>query len=34
MLLHQGAIALEFWLGRQAPVQVMQQALLDAIGLK
>jgi shikimate dehydrogenase len=34
MLLHQGAIALEFWLGRQAPIEVMQQALLDAIGIK
>ena len=34
MLLHQGAIALEFWLGWQAPIEVMHQALLDAIGLK
>jgi shikimate dehydrogenase len=34
MLLHQGAIALEFWLGRQAPIEVMQQALWDAIGIK
>lgn len=34
MLLHQGAIALEFWVGRQAPIAVMHQALLDAIGLK
>jgi shikimate dehydrogenase len=34
MLLHQGAIALAFWLGRQAPIEVMHQALLDAIGLQ
>jgi len=28
MLLHQGAIALEFWIGRPAPIEIMQQALL------
>jgi shikimate dehydrogenase len=28
MLLHQGALALEYWLDRPAPVEVMWQALL------
>lgn len=32
MLLNQGAIALEFWLGRPAPIEVMHQALLDNLG--
>ncbi len=34
MLLHQGAIALEFWVGRQAPIEIMHQALLDALDIK
>lgn len=28
MLVHQGAIALEYWTGRQAPVETMREALL------
>lgn len=31
MLVHQGAIALELWLGQPAPVEVMRQALLDQL---
>jgi shikimate dehydrogenase len=31
MLLHQGAAALEHWIGRAAPVEVMRQALLDSL---
>ncbi|CAN1210103.1 shikimate dehydrogenase [Tumidithrix helvetica PCC 7403] len=31
MLLHQGAIALEFWVGQPAPIDVMQQALLNQL---
>jgi shikimate dehydrogenase len=31
MLLHQGAIALELWTGKPAPVAVMRQALLEAL---
>jgi shikimate dehydrogenase len=31
MLLHQGAIALEFWTGQPAPIDVMQQALLERL---
>jgi shikimate dehydrogenase len=34
MLLHQGAIALEFWVGRQAPIEIMHQALLGALDIK
>jgi shikimate dehydrogenase len=34
MLLHQGAIALEFWVGRRAPIEVMHQALQGALGIK
>ena len=34
MLLHQGAIALEFWVGRKAPIEVMHQALLGALNIK
>ncbi len=34
MLLHQGAIALEFWLNRPAPLEVMQAALLEALSRK
>jgi shikimate dehydrogenase len=34
MLLHQGALAWEFWLGGQAPVAEMQAALLQAIESK
>jgi shikimate dehydrogenase len=34
MLLHQGAIALEFWVGRQAPIEIMHQALLSALDIK
>jgi shikimate dehydrogenase len=32
MLLYQGAAALELWTGRQAPVAVMREALLRALG--
>jgi shikimate dehydrogenase len=31
MLVHQGALALELWTGREAPVEVMRQALLRAL---
>lgn len=34
MLVHQGAIALELWSGRPAPVAVMRQALLEALGVR
>lgn len=30
LLLHQGALALEFWLGRSVPLEVMRHALLAA----
>lgn len=33
MLVQQGAAALELWLGRSAPVEVMRQALKDTLGL-
>lgn len=32
MLLYQGALAWEFWLGGQAPVEAMKKGLLEAIG--
>jgi shikimate dehydrogenase len=32
MLLHQGALAFEFWLAREAPLAVMRKALLGATG--
>ncbi len=31
MLLHQGAIALEFWTERSAPIQIMEQSLLESL---
>ncbi|HUS88205.1 MAG TPA: shikimate dehydrogenase, partial [Desulfosporosinus sp.] len=31
MLLYQGAYAWEFWLGGQAPVEAMRQALKDQL---
>lgn len=31
MLLHQGALAFERWTGRKAPLEVMREALLDAL---
>ena len=31
MLIHQGAIALEFWLDRPVPIEIMRQALLSKI---
>lgn len=31
MLLHQGALSLELWTGRKAPVAVMRRALLDCL---
>jgi shikimate dehydrogenase len=34
MLVNQGAIALEIWLGRSIPVDVMREALLAASGVK
>ena len=34
MLLYQGARALEYWTGRKAPVEVMRQALLQALNKK
>jgi shikimate dehydrogenase len=33
MLLHQGALAFEIWTGQPAPVAVMRQALLSALGV-
>lgn len=33
MLVQQGAVALELWLNHPAPVEVMRQALKDALGL-
>jgi shikimate dehydrogenase len=32
MLVQQGAAAFQLWTGRAAPIQVMQQALVQAIG--
>jgi len=32
MLVHQGAISLQYWSGRQPPVETMRRALLDALG--
>jgi len=32
MLVHQGAIAFEIWTGQKAPVEVMRQALVRALG--
>ena len=32
MLVHQGALALEAWTGREAPVAVMRRAALEALG--
>ncbi len=32
MLVHQGAIAWEIWTGREAPVEVMREALVRALG--
>jgi shikimate dehydrogenase len=34
MLARQGALALEFWLGRPAPVAVMEKALWEALGVR
>jgi shikimate dehydrogenase len=31
MLLHQGAAALQFWTGREPPVEAMRAALLEAL---
>jgi len=31
MLVHQGALALEYWTGREAPVEVMREALLAGL---
>ena len=31
MLVHQGAISLQYWSGREAPVETMRRALLDAL---
>jgi shikimate dehydrogenase len=32
MLLHQGCLAFEYWTGKPAPVEVMREALLEAVG--
>jgi shikimate dehydrogenase len=32
MLVHQGAIAFNMWTGAQAPVDIMREALIDALG--
>ncbi|MGD9496632.1 MAG: shikimate dehydrogenase [Armatimonadota bacterium] len=32
MLVHQGAISLQYWTGRQPPVETMRRALLEALG--
>lgn len=34
MLLHQGCLAFEFWTGRDAPVEVMRQALLAGLAAR
>jgi len=34
MLVHQGAISLRHWSGREAPVEVMRQALLEALAAR
>src|SRR5262249_37044780 len=34
MLAHQGALALEFWLGRPAPVETMERALAGALAAR
>ncbi|NMC06107.1 MAG: shikimate dehydrogenase [Candidatus Lokiarchaeota archaeon] len=34
MLVYQGALALEWWTGKDAPVDVMKRAALDKLGLK
>jgi shikimate dehydrogenase len=31
MLLNQGAVALEWWIGQKPPIDVMEQALLDGL---
>ena len=31
MLVHQGALSLEMWTGRQAPIMVMQEAVAKTI---
>ncbi|MBO7518205.1 MAG: shikimate dehydrogenase, partial [Methanobrevibacter sp.] len=33
MLLYQGIRSFEIWLGREAPVDVMEKALLDVLGI-
>ena len=33
MLLYQGIRSFEIWLGRDAPVDVMEKALLDVLGI-
>jgi len=32
MLVHQGALAFEYWTGQEAPVEVMRTALLNRLG--
>ena len=34
MLLYQGAAQFELWTGQQAPVEVMRQSLIEALGQK
>jgi shikimate dehydrogenase len=33
MLVGQGAMSFELWTGREAPVEVMKEAALEALGL-
>jgi shikimate dehydrogenase len=33
MLLYQGAFAFEIWTGKEAPLQIMEEALLEAVKL-
>jgi shikimate 5-dehydrogenase len=33
MLIYQGAAALEIWIGQEAPVDIMRQALIHYAGL-
>jgi shikimate dehydrogenase len=34
MLVHQGAVSLELWTGKNAPIEVMRDAVLQALGGK
>jgi shikimate dehydrogenase len=34
MLVHQGAISLQYWSGQEPPVETMRRALLEGLGVK